>query len=127
MRTIARNVLITVALCLGACAATAYATQAPPVPAPSAPTLESRAKEVADLKRQVNDLLDQLAAVRAQRADCEATLGPIEADARQRDSAQRWAALKTALEAEHPGQDCNPRTLECAKRPEPPAAPPIKK
>ncbi len=78
------------------------------------------ASEVEQLRAQLNQALDELAVARAQRADCETTLGPLEAKARSTDSQQRWAALKADMEKARPGFDCDPRTAICVPRPDSP-------
>lgn len=90
--------------------------------APAATEAPSSPSEGEKLTAQVNELLDQLAVARAQRGDCEATLAPLEARARQGDSQQRWADQKAAMEKARPGYDCNARTLSCTRKPEPPKA-----
>jgi hypothetical protein len=79
--------------------------------------------DVERLRSEVATLTEQLAIARAQRADCESTLGPVEAQFRQRESADKWAGLKADMEKARPGFSCDPRTLVCTKKPEEREAP----
>lgn len=87
------------------------------VPAAPAPLTETE-----QLRKDLTEALTALAIARAARGDCEATLAPLEAQARRSDIDRRWDDLKRSMDATRPGFDCNPRTGECAKKPEP--APP---
>ncbi len=99
---------------LAVAAVVALLTQAPAPSMPSTPT------DVEQLRAQLNQALDELAIARAQRANCETVLGPLEAKTRGADSEQRWAALKADLEKARPGFDCDPHTGICTKKPDPP-------
>lgn len=91
----------------------AFGVGATPVQEVSVPT---PASDVEQLRRQVAQLEDALALARALRGDCEATLAPLEAQARRADSDRRWADLKALMEQSRPGFECNPRTLACVKK-----------
>jgi septal ring factor EnvC (AmiA/AmiB activator) len=84
-------------------------------------------REVEQLRAQLAHAMDELAVARAQRADCETQLGPVEAKLRSDESQQRWAALKADMEKARPGVECDPRTGACTKKPEPPKEPERKK
>lgn len=86
--------------------------------AQESPVPTTAPSEAAQLRKDLNEALDQLAVARAQRGDCEATLAPLEAEARRADSNRRWADLKALLEQRRPGFECNPRTLECVEKPD---------
>lgn len=59
--------------------------------------------EVEQLRIQLARAYEDVRVARAARADCEATLGPVEAQLRGRDLETRYAALKSQYEKDHPG------------------------
>lgn len=67
------------------------------------PALNLTPSELDIAQREIVSLNEQLRVARAQRADCETTLGPIEAAMRGQENQRALDALKTAIEARHPG------------------------
>lgn len=81
---------------------------------------EPQLSDTEQLKRENLQLRDQLRAARAQRADCEATLGPLEVQARSTDLQAGLQKLKAECELSHPGFTCDPAAGTLTKKPEPP-------
>jgi hypothetical protein len=81
--------------------------------------IELLRKAFEQAKREANEAVEQLGIARAAKADCETTLGPLEAQARRADLERRWAELKMLMEKNRGGGvDCNPRTGDCTPKAE---------
>lgn len=113
---------------IAASLATAIAVQAVPraqAPTPQSTEIEQLRKELEAAKRDAAEATEALGIARAARADCETTLGPVEAQVRHADIERRWTELKALMEQHRPGEDCDARSGQCVKKPAPP--PDVKK
>jgi hypothetical protein len=78
--------------------------------------------EIERLKFEVINLQAQLARALAERSDCFATLGPLQAHANSQAIDRQLQALKADVETQHPGYEFNVQTGQLTKKPEPPPA-----
>lgn len=69
-------------------------------------------------QREIVSLNEQVRIARAQRAECETTLGPLEVSARGAENQRALDELKAAIEARHPGTVYDIKTGTLSRKPE---------
>jgi hypothetical protein len=84
------------------------------------PAVDLAISDLDRAQREIVSLNEQLRIARAQRAECETTLGPLEVAARAEENQRALEELKKAIEARHPGTVYDVRTGTLSKKPESP-------
>lgn len=93
---------------------------------PAAPATAEVDLTLTDLdraQREILNLNEQLRIARAQRAECEAALGPLEVSARSAENQRAAEDLKRVIEARHPGAEYDVATGVLRKKADPPKPP----
>lgn len=101
------------------CIAVAAAVVAAQEPAKPTAAVDLALSELDRAQLEILRLNEQLRLARAQRADCEATLGPLEATTRGADIQRAADELKRTIEARHPGTEYDLATGTLRTKPEP--------